>query len=139
MQQPNPYTPPTAEVTPARLKRPASVTSAIVVLSLLVLANLLTVSMAVSRSAYLSAIAAAAILALHIAPLVGLVTRSNWARVLGAVLLSLWAVLLIGNGAMSLSKQHNPITLIYGCILGGLLAWLIASLLSKEVKAYFSE
>ncbi len=77
------------------------------------------------------------IFAVLAAPIYGLVTRRNWARIYTAALLILFAIgILVGDGMMAL-QQQLVVVLIYGAIVAGLLIWNVASLMSQDVRQYF--
>jgi hypothetical protein len=119
--------------------RPASVTSAIVILAIMCLAMagvaFIPTGGRQQPSSWLSAFSGILVFGL---PLYALVMRKSWARIYVTVPFSLLAVGLIYSNATSANQQNLAVAVGYALVISGLLAWNVLSLWSQKVAAYFS-
>jgi hypothetical protein len=121
------------------LGRPASVITAIVILSLLSLSTLSGVYIAIVSAANAQLIGCIAFLVILLFPIFGLLTRRSWSRVYSAVLFTLLAILMIVGNTFNSVGTQRVVGLTYSFVIAGLLTWLIVSLLKKGVRAHFSD
>jgi MFS family permease len=118
--------------------RPASVITAIVILSLLSLSVLFSVYTSIVSAAYAQLIGCIAFLVILLVPIFGLLTRRSWSRIYSAVLFALLALLMIVGNTFNSVGTQRVVALSYSIVIACLLSWLIVSLLRKRVRAHFS-
>ena len=119
--------------------RPASVTTAIVILAIMCLAMagvaLIATGGRQQPSSWLSVSLGILVFGL---PLYALVMRKSWARIYVTVLFSLLAAGLVYSNATSANPQNPAVAVGYALVISGLLAWNVLSLWSQKVAAYFA-
>ncbi len=121
-------------------KRPASVTSAIVVLSMMVLVALMAAVLPSGASGQPHSWLAAGLLALVFAiPLYALTRRMAWGRLYVTVLFTLIAVGLLYTNITNAASSARGLAIGYAVLISGLLAWNIRSLWSEGVTSYFRD
>lgn len=120
------------------MSRPASVTSAVVVLSLFASAAVYWLLVSYSRLAIPQLAMYSIVLLVLLAPIYGLVTRKAWSRLYSVVMFVLLAVLILFSNGTMYFKQGVAVALFYGAVIAGLLLWLVISLMHRDVKSYFT-
>ncbi len=122
------------------MKRPPSVTSAIVVLAIIFFVSLLTFTSLQRGHITLGVVLVAPVMPLlHAIPLYGLLRRRSWARPFAAAVLSLWAAGFFGIAVWETFWRGQPVQMIPGLLGGGLLVWLVVSLLrNPDVPVYLA-
>jgi hypothetical protein len=120
------------------MKRPASVTSAIVVLALILFFALMPLFSAKrSDFAFPGVLLAPLLPLLHAIPLGGLIMRKRWARPFAICVFSAWTFGFLSLSIFQAARTKNPTYLAPGFIGGVLLLWLTITLIrSQDVKAY---
>ncbi len=120
------------------MKRPASVTSAIVVLSIILGICVLTYTSIRREQFTLGTLFLAPVMPLlHAVPLYGLLRRRSWSRAFAAAVLGLWAAGFLGIAVWEAVGRHQPVQMLPGLLGTGLLVWLVVSLLrNPDVPVY---
>jgi hypothetical protein len=119
------------------VKRPASVTSAIVVLAMICLCLIALAFIPTPEGRPRSWFSVSCGVILFGIPLFALATRRGWGRIYTSVIFALFAILLIYSNWKSSSAENTAVAVGYAAIICALLAWNIASLWSRRVTTYF--
>ena len=120
------------------MKRPASVTSALVVLFVFTVICAISAVAGLAKEGIVRALPGLLFIGIHLIPAIGLIRRKNWGRVFAMSVFGLWSLGFVFVGIYMVVKLHSWSGLVIELMISVLLAWQFLALLKSEAKVYFS-